>query len=119
MAGIQQRILAGAGCPSCAPAFHITSGFQEEDIPNIKYKSKMKAFYQKVGIPVARYHMADTLEGCLSFAEKVGYPIVAKPDNGVGASHTFKIENDQQMGRILHWQTSPGHSLHYGRIHFR
>ena len=78
-------------------AFHITSGFQEEDIPNIKYKSKMKAFYQKVGIPVARYHMADTLEGCLSFAEKVGYPIVAKPDNGVGASHTFKIENDQQM----------------------
>ena len=77
--------------------FHITSGFQTEDIPRIKYKSRMKEYYQKAGIPIARYRMADSLEGCLAFARKAGYPVVAKPDNGVGASHTFKIENDSQM----------------------
>ena len=77
--------------------FNIQSGFQVSDIPRIKYKSKMKEFYEKAGIPVARYHMVDDLESCLAFAAKVGYPVVAKPDNGVGASDTWKIENDQQM----------------------
>ena len=57
-------------------AFHITSGFQEEDIPRVKYKSKMKEFYARAGIPTARYHLVDTLEGCLEFIEETGYPVV-------------------------------------------
>ncbi|MDO5337441.1 MAG: ATP-grasp domain-containing protein [Eubacteriales bacterium] len=81
--------------------FNITSGFQVTDIPRIKYKSKMKEFYKKAGIPVARYHMVDTIENCLEFARTVGYPVVAKPDNGVGASHTFKIANDEEMNRFF------------------
>ena len=59
--------------------FHITTGFQVEDIPRIKYKSKMKEFYIKAGIPVARHHMVDQLEGALGFIQEVGYPVVAKP----------------------------------------
>lgn len=78
-------------------AYHILTGFQEEDIPKIKYKSKMKEYYQKAGIPTARYRMADQLENALEFAEETGYPVVAKPDNGVGASHTFKICNEKEM----------------------
>ncbi|MCD8021340.1 MAG: ATP-grasp domain-containing protein [Clostridiales bacterium] len=81
--------------------FNIPTGFHSEDIPNVKYKSRMKAFYQKTGIPVARYHMVDTLEGCLAFTKEVGYPVVAKPDNGVGASHTFKLESDEQMQQFF------------------
>lgn len=81
--------------------FNITSGFQEKDIPRIKFKSKMKEYYAQAGIPTARYHMVDTLENCLAFAQKVNYPVVAKPDNGVGASHTFKIENEEQMKQFF------------------
>lgn len=81
--------------------FNITSGFQEKDIPRIKFKSKMKEYYAQAGIPTARYHMVDTLENCLAFAQKVHYPVVAKPDNGVGASHTFKIENEEQMKQFF------------------
>ena len=33
----------------------------------------------------------------MPFAKEVGYPVVAKPDNGVGASHTFKITSDEEM----------------------
>lgn len=86
--------------------FNITSGFQVSDIQRIKYKSKMKEFYTKAGIPVARYHMVDVLENALKFVEEVGYPIVAKPDNGVGASHTFKIENEKQLREFFEqkWQ---------------
>lgn len=81
--------------------FNITSGFQVQDIPHIKFKSRMKEYYKKTGIPVARYHMVDTLENCLEFAAQVGYPVVAKPDNGVGASHTFKIEDESQLKQFF------------------
>ncbi len=81
--------------------FHITSGFQTEDIPRIKFKSKMKEYYERAGIPVARYHMVNDLDGCLEFIRKVGYPVVAKPDNGVGASDTWKIEDQAQLENFL------------------
>lgn len=82
-------------------AFHITSGFQEDDIPRIKYKSRMKEYYVRVGIPTARYHLVDTMEGCRKFIEEVGYPVVVKPDNGVGASHTYRLENQEQLEEFM------------------
>ena len=51
--------------------FNIKSGFQTEDMPRIKYKSKMKEYYQKAGIATARYHMVDDLEGCRKFIDEV------------------------------------------------
>lgn len=81
--------------------FHILSGFQTEDMPRIKFKSRMKEYYRKAGIPVARYHMVDNFEGCRAFIDEVGYPVVVKPDNGVGASHTYKLESDQDLGEFL------------------
>ena len=77
--------------------FHITSGFQPEDMDNVKFKSRMKKNYIKAGIPVARYHMVDTYEGCKAFTDEVGYPVIAKPDNGVGASDTHKLKSDEDL----------------------
>ena len=77
--------------------FNIKTGFQEADLPRIKYKSKMKPFYEKVGIPVARYHLVDTMENCQTFIQEVGYPVIVKPDNGVGASHTYKLNNQAEL----------------------
>ena len=82
-------------------AFHITSGFQTEDIPRIKFKSKMKEYYKKAGIPIARHQMVDTLENCLDFIKEVGYPVITKPDNGVGASHTYKISNEEELKQFF------------------
>ncbi len=81
--------------------FHITSGFQLEDMPRIKYKSNMKEYYQKAGIPTARYHMVDDLKGCKAFVKEVGWPVVVKPDNGVGASHTYKLSSDKELKDFL------------------
>ena len=77
--------------------FNITSGFQVSDMERIKHKSKMKAYYEAAGIPVARYYMVETLEGCREFLAKVGYPVVVKPDNGVGAAATYKLSNDEEL----------------------
>ena len=81
--------------------FNITTGFHLEDIPRIKYKSKMKAYDQKAGITTARYHMVDNFEGCRKFIDEVGYPVVVKPDNGVGASDTYKLSSDQELKDFL------------------
>ena len=88
--------------------FNITSGFKNEDIPRIKYKSKMKEFYRKAGIPVARYHLVtDDIEGCREFLKVVGYPVIVKPDNGVGAEATYKLSNDEDLVNFMN--TRPAH----------
>ena len=81
--------------------FNITSGFQYADMDRIKYKSKMKAYYKKAGIPTARYYLVATEKGCRQFIKKVGYPVVAKPDNGVGAAGTYKITCDEELMAFL------------------
>ncbi|MEG0367958.1 MAG: carbamoylphosphate synthase large subunit, partial [Coprobacillus sp.] len=44
-----------------------------------------------------RYHMVSTLEEGLKFIKNVGYPVVVKPDNGVGAAATYKINNEEEL----------------------
>ncbi|MBS6396962.1 MAG: ATP-grasp domain-containing protein [Clostridiales bacterium] len=77
--------------------FHITTGLQPKDMAAIKYKSKMKAGYQKAGIPTARYHLVSDLDSALAFIREVGYPVIVKPDCGVGASDTWKISHEKDL----------------------
>ncbi len=77
--------------------FHITTGFMREDMQRIKLKSAMKEYYAKAGIPTARYHLVEGYEDAEEFAHMVGYPVVVKPDNGVGASHTYRLESDENL----------------------
>lgn len=81
--------------------YNIPGGFRIEDVPRIKYKSGMKEYYRRAGIPTARYHMVDNAEGCLAFIDEVGWPVIVKPDNGVGAVATYKLENDEQLSSFL------------------
>ena len=76
-------------------------GFKVEDLHRIRYKSGMKEYYRQAGIPTARWHIVDDLDGCRAFIEEVGYPVIVKPDNGVGASSTYKLENDDELLRFL------------------
>ena len=79
-------------------AFHITSGLQSEEMAPVKRKSAMKARYAQAGIPVARWHLVDDLEGCRAFIEGIGgYPVIVKPDVGVGATHTYKLTDDAAL----------------------
>ncbi len=77
--------------------FRIMSGFQPQDMPPVKCKSLMKDRYRLAGIPVALYHMVDDRADCLAFIQEVGYPVVAKPDNGVGANDTFRIDCEGEL----------------------
>ena len=77
--------------------FNIRTGLYPKDMDIVKYKSLMKKNYTKAGIPVARYHIVDNYENCMAFINEVGFPVVTKPDNGVGANDTHKIKNEDDL----------------------
>lgn len=77
--------------------FHITTGEQYADIGRIKKKSAMKEYYKKAGIPTARLHMVSTLEAAREFIKQVGYPVIVKPDVGVGANDTYELKNEDDL----------------------
>lgn len=78
--------------------FHITTGIQADQIRSIKEKSEMKKLYIKGNIPTARQVQASKgIKIVSSFADKVGFPIIAKPDVGVGAGGTHKIHDKHEL----------------------
>ena len=73
--------------------FNVTTGTKIADMGPMKYKSKMKAVYEAAGVKACRYHLVHDYEGCVNFLNEVGYPVVVKPDNGVGAAATYKLKS--------------------------
>ena len=57
----------------------------------------MKGIYLDAGIPTARQHVVSTREAGRAFIEKVGYPVIVKPDVGVGATNTWKLESGADL----------------------
>lgn len=78
--------------------FNVKTGVQPHELSLWRSKSAMKPVYRAAGIPSARQHKLSTIEAALSFIDEVGgYPVFAKPEIGVGASDTFKIDNDNDL----------------------
>ncbi|MCD7842765.1 MAG: ATP-grasp domain-containing protein [Lachnospiraceae bacterium] len=77
--------------------FHILSGFDSAKLENVKFKSHMKAGYARAGVKTARYIMAEDPIVCREFAAQVGYPVIVKPDNGVGAANAWKLHSDEEL----------------------
>jgi len=73
--------------------FNIPTGPKSEDLVVMNHKSLMKAAYERSGIPAARWTLPASEEDALAFAEEVGYPVIIKPDHGMGASDTHKIKS--------------------------
>ena len=80
--------------------FNVTTGIRSDRIGFIKEKSLMKRLYQEAGIPTARQHVVSTLEAGAAFVAKVGYPVIVKPDVGVGATDTWKLEDDEALRKF-------------------
>ena len=78
--------------------FNVTTGIKTDRIASIKNKSEMKKYYALGGIPTARQiKCSEGPAKVKAFARKTGYPVIAKPDNGVGASGTFKLSSEPEL----------------------
>jgi hypothetical protein len=61
----------------------------------------MKEAFQAAGIQTARGSIVRNMEGAMALIEQTGYPLVAKPDIGVGAAATYKIHNLNELKAFL------------------
>lgn len=77
--------------------FNVNSGTKYEHLASMKYKSKMKKVYEKCGVPQARYALNPDRDEAFKFIDEVGYPVVVKPDNGVGAISTYKLKSREEV----------------------
>jgi hypothetical protein len=76
-------------------------GLRPADLEVIQRKTGMKGLFARAGIPAAPAHLVRTPEGAREFVRKVGFPLVAKPDIGVGASRTWKLETGADLESFL------------------
>lgn len=76
--------------------FNIT-GAKIDDVIAFTSKSLMKDYYIQAGVPVARYTLCKSFEEDLKFIDLVGYPVVVKPNVGVGAAATYKIKSEADL----------------------
>lgn len=72
-------------------------GAKLDDVVSFTSKSNMKEFYIKAGVPVARYKFCTNIEEDLKFIETVGYPVIVKPNVGVGAQATYRVNSKEEL----------------------
>jgi hypothetical protein len=76
-------------------------GLDNRTIAAVKRKSLMKKRFEVAGIPVARGRVCRTAQALRAWIAEIGYPVVAKPDVGVGAAQTYKLTDDADVERYL------------------
>jgi biotin carboxylase len=76
-------------------------GLKTHQMGAIKRKSKMKCVFQKARVEVARGRIVRTPEEGRALVGETGFPVVAKPDIGVGAAATYRINNLSQLTRVF------------------
>jgi len=80
-------------------------GVGGDEIDFIRRKSRMKAKFREAGVPVARGQVVQTSDDAHDLIRETGYPVIAKPDDGVGAIATYRLENDQDLADFF--ETKP------------
>lgn len=77
--------------------FNIAAGTRAAEIDDLIKKSGMKRIFIEAGIPTARQHIVTDIDSGKAFAAKAGYPVIVKPDIGVGANGAMKIDTEEEL----------------------
>ena len=76
-------------------------GKKYSEIDMYQSKSLEKRYYKKAGVKTARYALPKTIRSAKRFINIVGYPVIVKPDIGVGASSTTKIKSEEELVKFF------------------
>jgi hypothetical protein len=72
-------------------------GVRGDSIASIRHKSAMKEKFREAGVPVAAGRVVANESDARTFIAQTGYPVVVKPDAGVGALNTYRLDNDHDL----------------------
>lgn len=73
------------------------SGYKTEDMLAIKTKAQMKEVFRKAGLKVAKGRVFKDDEDARKLAKELKFPVIIKPNSGVGASDTYKIKSADEL----------------------
>ena len=77
-----------------------------------KYKSRMKDVFRKAGARVVEGLSISNKEELAPTIETLGLPVIAKPDNGVGAANTYKLFTQEDVENFRNtWDESVSYFL--------
>jgi hypothetical protein len=76
-------------------------GVKPADLSPLLRKSVMKERFRQAGVAVVEGETVTTFSALMSFFERAGRDIVAKPDRGVGASDTRRIRTAAEAERFF------------------
>ena len=76
-------------------------GLRTDTIARVKRKSAMKRVFAGAGIPTARGVVVRGTADARAFAAEVGFPLIGKPDVGVGAGDTHRIVDEADLDAFL------------------
>ena len=76
-------------------------GLKYHQIDSIKYKSKMKETFKKAKINVAHGRVFSDLKDATRCAKECGFPVIIKPDVGVGGADTHKVNSQAELEALF------------------
>ena len=76
-------------------------GVKPKQLELTKYKSKMKTMFKEAGARVAKGYAANNKEELNGILKKLELPLIAKPDNGVGSSNTYKLLTQRDVEEFI------------------
>ena len=76
-------------------------GVRGNEIDTMRHKSRMKSVFRKAGVPVARGRVVKSADDARSLIGETGYPVIAKPDDGVGAIATYRFDSDADLAAFF------------------
>ena len=86
-------------------------GLKTADMPAIKRKSVMKEVFNANQVKTGRGKVVDNLSEAEDLAEEIDYPLVAKPDIGVGAAKTYKIHSPAELKHFFQVKSETSYLL--------
>jgi biotin carboxylase len=77
-----------------------------EGMPNsvaqsFRDKDRMKAVLRAHGVPVARSALTASLADLRAFVAAAGFPVIVKPQAGLGARETFRVTSEDDLAALV------------------
>jgi hypothetical protein len=84
-------------------------GVKPEQIPALRLKSEMKKIFARAGVLHARGRLVPDLPAAKACAAELGYPVIIKPDDGIGATLAFPVPDESRLAEI--WPLTAGKNM--------
>ncbi len=76
-------------------------GLPVEAALNFRDKARMKEVLRAHQLPCARHALVERYVDAIAFAERVGFPLVVKPQAGAGAQATYRVDDATALAEAL------------------